>query len=44
MELPNGRRVYISVFIHNTSEGFEKGEELIADIAKTTYDFYTNQN
>ncbi|MFK7908579.1 MAG: class A beta-lactamase [Chitinophagales bacterium] len=43
MELPNNRKVYISVFIHNTSEGFEKGEEMIADIAKATYDYYTKK-
>lgn len=40
IELPNKQKIYISVFIHNTSEKFEKGEEIIADIAKTTFDYY----
>ncbi|WP_332021131.1 class A beta-lactamase [Kaistella sp.] len=37
MELPNNQKIYIAVFVHNTSEEFSKGEEIIADIAKTTY-------
>ncbi|MEZ4888607.1 MAG: serine hydrolase [Chitinophagales bacterium] len=41
IKLPNNRKIYISVFIRNI-EGFEKGEELIADIAKTVYDYYSN--
>ena len=41
MELPNNQKIYIAVFVHNTSEEFSKGEEIIADIAKTTYEFYT---
>jgi beta-lactamase class A len=40
MELPNNRKIFISVFIHNTSDGFENGEALIAEIAKASYDFY----
>lgn len=43
MELPNNQKIYIAVFIHNTSEEFSKGEEIIADIAKTTYEFYTKK-
>lgn len=39
-ELPKNQKIYISVFIHNTSEKFEKGEEIIADIAKTAFDYY----
>jgi beta-lactamase class A len=38
--LPNNRKIYISVFVHNTFEEFSKGEEIIADIAKATYDYY----
>ena len=43
IELPKNQKIYIAVFIHNTSERFEKGEELIADIAKVTYDYYTKK-
>ncbi|WP_411332630.1 class A beta-lactamase [Riemerella anatipestifer] len=43
MQLPNNQKIYITVFIHNTSEEFNKGEEIIADIAKTTYEFYTKE-
>ena len=43
MELPNNQKIYIAVFVHNTSEEFSKGEEIIADIAKTTYEFYTKK-
>lgn len=43
MQLPNKQKIYITVFIHNTSEEFKKGEEIIADIAKTTYEFYTKE-
>lgn len=43
MELPNNQEIYIAVFVHNTSEEFSKGEEIIADIAKTTYEFYTKK-
>lgn len=41
MELPNKHKIYISVFIRNNNQGFEKGEEMIAEIAKTVYDFYS---
>ncbi len=40
IELPNKHKIFIAVFIQNTSEEFEKGEEIIADIAKATYDYY----
>jgi beta-lactamase class A len=43
IELPNNKKIYISVFIHNTSEGFEKGEKLIASIAKVTYDYHSKK-
>lgn len=30
IELPDNRKIYISVFIQNTDQGFEEGEEMIA--------------
>ena len=39
IEMPNNQKIYIAVFIHNI-HGFEKGEEVIADIAKTVYEHY----
>jgi beta-lactamase class A len=41
IELPDHRKIYISVFIRNTSDGFDKGEEMIADIGKVVYDYYS---
>lgn len=43
IELPDQRKIYIAVFIHNTTDGFANAEALIADIAKVTYEFYTEQ-
>lgn len=43
IELPSKHKIFIAVFIHNTSEEFEKGEEIIADIAKATYDYYAEK-
>ncbi len=40
IELPNGERIYIAVFVHDTYEKFENAEAIIADIAKATYDYY----
>lgn len=40
VKLPNGNQFIISVFIHNTTELFEDGEKIIADIAKATWDDY----
>lgn len=40
MELPTNQKIYIAVFIHNTSEEFSTGEEIIADIAKVTWEHY----
>uniref|UniRef100_UPI00404AB434 class A beta-lactamase n=2 Tax=Flavobacterium sp. TaxID=239 RepID=UPI00404AB434 len=39
IEMPNNQKIYIAVFIYNI-HGFEKGEEVIADIAKTVYEHY----
>lgn len=43
VKLPNGKYFIISVFVHNTTEEFKDGEEIIADIAKTTWDYYTKK-
>ncbi|CAM3456065.1 class A beta-lactamase, subclass A2 [Aequorivita lipolytica] len=40
VKLPNGQHFAISVFVHNTTEKFKDGEEIIADIAKATWDYY----
>ncbi|KAB7731070.1 class A beta-lactamase, subclass A2 [Rudanella paleaurantiibacter] len=40
--LPNGEFVIISVFVTDSKENEATNEKLIADIAKATYDFYTN--
>jgi len=42
VELPNGNQFIISVFVHNTTENYEDGETIIADITKATWEFYTN--
>lgn len=41
--LPNGKHVFISVFITNSKENAATNEKIIADIAKATYDFYTTE-
>ena len=41
--LPNGKHVFISVFVTNSKENAETNEKIIADIAKATYDFYTTE-
>ena len=43
VKLPNGNRLIISVFIHNTTEKFKDGEEIIADISKVTWNYYTEK-
>jgi beta-lactamase class A len=42
IELPNNKKIYIAVFVQDTFESFDDSEEMIADIAKATYDFYLN--
>lgn len=42
IELSNNKKIYIAVFVHDTFESFDDSEEIIADIAKATYDFYLN--
>lgn len=39
--LPNGEYFIISVFVSESKEDFDTNEEIIADIAKATYNFYT---
>ena len=39
--LPNGKYFIISVFVSESKENFDTNEKIIADIAKSTYDFYT---
>jgi len=39
--LPNGTYFILSVFVSESKENFETNEKIIADIAKTTYNFYS---
>ncbi|WP_158730437.1 MULTISPECIES: class A beta-lactamase, subclass A2 [unclassified Flavobacterium] len=43
VKLPNGNRLIISVFVHNTTEIFKDGEEIIANISKVTWNYYTEK-
>ena len=43
VKLPNGKYFIISVFVHNTTEKFKDGEEIIADITKVVWDYYTKK-
>ncbi|WP_420155374.1 class A beta-lactamase, subclass A2 [Siphonobacter sp.] len=38
--LPNGKHIVISVFVANSTEGIDKNEQIIADIAKLAYDHF----
>lgn len=38
--LPNGKHIAISVFVTNSTEGIDKNEQIIADIAKLAYDHF----
>ena len=40
IELPNGKKIIICVLINDTYENFKDSEAIIADIAKTTFDYY----
>ncbi len=40
LTLPNGKHLAICVFVNNSSEGIEKNEQIIADIAKLTYEHF----
>jgi len=43
VSLPNGKHFFIAVFVNNTTEKFEDGEAIIADISKATYDYFTTK-
>lgn len=43
VKLPNGNHFIISVFVHNTTETYKDGEEIIADITKATWDYYKSK-
>ena len=40
MVLPNGKNVAIAVFVTNSKETDEKNAEIIAEIAKMTWDYF----
>ena len=40
IEIPNKKKIIICILINDTYENFKKSEEIIADIAKTTYEYY----
>lgn len=42
VKLPNGKVYFISVFVNNTTEKFEDGEAIIADISKATWAYFTS--
>lgn len=42
IELPNGQRIAISIFVSNATVDDSISERVIAEIAKATYDFYLN--
>lgn len=43
IELPNKKKIIICVLVNDTYESFKKSEEIIADIAKITYEHYTSK-
>lgn len=43
IELPNKKKIIICVLVNDTYESFKKSEEIIADIAKVTYEHYTSK-
>lgn len=43
IELPNKSRIYISIFVRNTPVEFTKAEEVIADLAKASYNYYIKE-
>jgi beta-lactamase class A len=42
--LPNGEYFIISVFVSESKENFDTNEKIIADIAKATYDFFSDKH
>lgn len=43
IELPDSEKIYISVFIRNTTSNSQTSDALIANIAKIAYDHYAMQ-
>lgn len=43
IELSDKKKIIICVLINDTYENFKKSEEIIADIAKITYEYYTRK-
>lgn len=43
IELPNKKKIILCVLVNDTYESFKKSEEIIADIAKVTYEHYTTK-
>lgn len=41
--LPNGKHIAIAVFVSDSMETHETNEKIIADIAKTTFDYFTEK-
>ncbi|MGK9121100.1 class A beta-lactamase, subclass A2 [Olivibacter jilunii] len=41
VQLPNGKHFAIAVFVYNTTEKYKTAEDMIASIAKATWDYYT---
>jgi len=42
IEIPYGQVIYISVLVANSDEPLETNEQIIAEISKAAYDYYTN--
>lgn len=43
IELPNNKKIFIAVFVHNTYETFEDSEKIIAEISKVAFDYYNKK-
>lgn len=43
IELPNDKKLFIAVFVHNTYETFEDSEKIIAEISKVAFDYYNKK-
>ncbi len=43
IELPNDKKIFIAVFVHNTYETFEDSEKIIAEISKVAFDYYNKK-
>ena len=41
--LPDGRHFFISVFVTNSKENADANEKIVADIAKTAWDYFTSR-